>query len=753
MNKFRLQSAVFVAVIVTMLVLMAGLTGGVAQALSGSTSQAEVSEPLHLRVIWTEDPATKARISWSTEGRPAQTFLKLIGPDAKERKLVPQSGLFEGSDPELYYHHVDVRDLQPGTPYKFEVICDGKKSARLYFVTSPGRDVPFSLLHGGDSRTDHANRRKVNQMMADLVTKSYQNEDPADNIIALAHGGDFVNNGDNLGQWKAWLSDHQLTIGPDGRVLPVIPTRGNHDQSELFNQVFGFPPKDKNYYAINLNPVVRWVTLNTEISTAGDQAKWLGKELKASRPKHRWLVAQYHRPAYPAVKTPGTALQSWVPLFEKHDVDLVCEADGHNIKRTVPIRGNVQDKTGVVYIGEGGLGVAQRTPKTDRWYLQPPGMASSASHVFQLTFHSDRLETHCICLDGTLADQFEIKPRKIEKVQAFFVSGDPQYLAENAAEPTKLDPFSEEANQRFLELLKKMPGKSIPEPQGGGSVSKQINGMVVTGDLVDSADKSGGNYPQMQRFEWERYKKDYGLTGEEDGLPYPVYELHGNHDGPQGDTFIVEDIIARNKTRPGLVNLSENGLHYSWDWGPLHLVCLGIFVGAGDERREGFHYAPRQSLEFLKEDLAQEVGDSGRPVILAFHLHPHGPEFDWPPEDLQAFGELAKSYNVIGMFHGHTHGSPPSRLQWRDGKFGGDLSGGIDLFNPDDSGAAKTDSKQPDQPVGIRHGFLYVEVRDRPGTERDEWVVRSIYTDDNWATYAWGQTWTKAIQIPRYHHP
>ena len=727
---------------------LVGMVGWVVQALPYPSPGAEVSEPIHIRVIWTHDPATRALISWSTEGCPAETYLKVKAPNCEPVLVAPETGLFAGSNPALYYHHVRLAKLKPDTAYEFEVVSDGKKSAPMYFVTAPDQDVPFSLLQGGDSRTDHENRRQVNRMIANLVAESFQNEERSDDIIALAHGGDFVDNGSKLEQWKIWLSDHELTIGSDGRVLPLIPTRGNHDRSELFNQIFGFPAEDKNYYAVNLTPVVRWVTLNTETSTAGDQAQWLSRELGAARPVNRWVVAQYHRPAYPAVKSPGTALQSWVPLFEKHNVDLVCEADGHNIKRTVPIRGNVQDKTGVVYIGEGGLGVAQRTPKANRWYLQPPGMSSSASHVFQLTFHADRLETRCICLDGSTADQFELKPRNIEKVQAFFVSGDPQYLAENSAEPQQLDPYSEEANQKFLELIKKLPGTAIPEPQGGGSVSKQIKGLLVTGDLIDSADKTGGNYSQMQRFEWDRYKKDYGLTGKEGALPYPVYELHGNHDGPQGDTFIVDEIISRNRTRPGLGHISENGLHYSWDWGPLHLVCLGIFPGEGDQRREGFHYAPRQSLEFLRSDLEKEVGSSGRPVILAFHLHPNGPEYDWPPQDRQGFREVCENYNVVAMFHGHTHGSPPSRLQWRGGEFGSDLAGGFDVFNPDDSGAAKTDPKQPGQPVGIRHGFLYVELRDRPGTQRDEFLVRSVFTQDNWATYQWGASWKKAIHIP-----
>ena len=177
-------------------------------------------------------------------------------------------------------------------------------------------------------------------------------------------------------------------------------------------------------------------------------------------------------------------------------------------------------------------------------------------------------------------------PAGAEKRYAFLISGDPQYVAQKKDAPQKLDIYSEQANSRFISLVSNFSGTTIPEKFGGGSVSQNILGMIVTGDLIDSADKNGGFYPAMQRFEWQRFKEDYGLNGEDGGLPFPVYELHGNHDGPQGDTFIVDDIIERNKTRPKVVHVSKNGLHYSWDWGPLHLVNLGMFVGSGDGRRK-----------------------------------------------------------------------------------------------------------------------------------------------------------------------
>ncbi len=711
----------------------------------------EGTKPAHWRVIWTSDPAHNAIISWSTV-KPATKYViryRTRNMNQVESTVTAERGQFTANGTaELYFYHVRLTELLPSTAYEFQIDSDGDLSPTLYFVTAPDDERGFRVLHGGDSRSDRDNRRRVNQMVASLVARSYANESLKDDVIAISHGGDYVASGSNLKQWIDWMSDFELTMCPDGRLTPIIPTRGNHDKGEIFNQVFGFPGGDLNYYAINLGPLVRLIVLNTETSTAGDQADWLEAELKTSRPENCWLIAQYHRPAYPSVKSPGSALQSWVPIFEKYNLDLVCESDGHTIKRTVPIRDNVRDDTGIVYIGEGGFGVAQRTPKSDRWYLQPPGMSSSASHVFELTLAREILTCQCVQLDGKIADQFTLEPRDVGRVESFIVSGDPQYLAENVPEPQKLDPVSDQANARFVDLLKSFPGTTIPQQLGGGKVNTRIQGIIVAGDLVDSADKTGGNYPAMQKFEWQRYTSDYGLTGKDRGLPFPVYELHGNHDGPQGDTFIIGELVARNKRRPGLVNISRNGLHYSWNWGPLHLVNLGMFVGDGDRRRDQYHYAPLGSLEFLLEDLAKEIGESGRPVALAFHLHPNGPAFDWPPQDLELFWNAIQQYNVVALFHGHTHGSPPSRITWNENGFGPDLEQGIDVFNPDDSGAGKINPQDPANPLGIRHGFLYVELIDRPGTAADQFVVRSVLTNDNWRTHQWGQEWKKNIGIP-----
>ena len=124
-------------------------------------------------------------------------------------------------------------------------------------------------------------------------------------------------------------------------------------------------------------------------------------------------MAQYHTPAFPAVKVPSTAYANWVPLFDEYRLDLVCEADGHNIKRTSPILNNKINPDGIVYIGEGGMGVGQRTPKTDRWYLaEMADKNSSGHHVHLLTFDAEHLDVRVIRLEGETFDNFQLFPRK-----------------------------------------------------------------------------------------------------------------------------------------------------------------------------------------------------------------------------------------------------------------------------------------------------------------------------------------------------
>lgn len=374
-------------------------------------SRLEGSKPCHVRVTWWSEPESSGTISWSTADETDANHVELsaLGEEQLLRFESSRDGRFSGSEAEggVYYHHARYAGLEPDTTYELVVDSDGERSATFHFRTAPVEDEPFTLLYGGDSRTMHANRLRMNRLIRDRVAAEPE-------LLAFIHGGDYVMDGRRWWQWRLWLSHHEVCTAPDGRLLPVVPARGNHDWGLLYDEVFDDPGgREKNFGAIALGPELAVVTLNTNISTAGEQAEWMESALPRLRASHRWLFVQYHRPMWPALKAPSEAKGLWVPLFEKSDVDLVMESDGHALKRTVPIRDDKFDPTGVTYIGEGGLGAPLRRPRRDLWYLQPPGMVSPGLHISMLDVSAEGVVIRTL---GPPQEDEELLPELVDRV-------------------------------------------------------------------------------------------------------------------------------------------------------------------------------------------------------------------------------------------------------------------------------------------------------------------------------------------------
>lgn len=413
------------------LALMAGIfcalapfTASTAEEIPAHIRSLEVSSnPIHVRVLFESNPSREAVIAWTTttEGDSHRLYYDVTPRngdlDAYQHNLPStHSAPYTLRDIERevgmqsWSHNVYLGDLEPATTYYLTVVSDGQASQEFHFITAPADSSQVRVLAVGDSRTPPAGitsseseRRKVNSLM-----RRQFEEHP--NIIAMLHGADYTNRA-YWGELYWWLTDHtELTTTSDNRLLPIIPARGNHDLDIGFEEMFWWPDRETDYYyTTHLNSEVSLITLNTEISRGGDQRIWLENQLAELRPQKRWLIAMYHRPAYPSVRDyEGSAPQrlAWVPLFEQYGIDLGYESHDHALKRTHPIYQNkIDEERGIIYFGDGGGGVLQRQPDPSRWYLAVTGRHY---HVHLLTFSDEKLEIKAVTIDDEVVDEFEL---------------------------------------------------------------------------------------------------------------------------------------------------------------------------------------------------------------------------------------------------------------------------------------------------------------------------------------------------------
>lgn len=199
-------------------------------------------------------------------------------------------------------------------------------------------------------------------------------------------------------------------------------------------------------------------------------------------------------------------------------------------------------------------------------------------------------------------------------------------------------------------------GKRFPE--SNKKIGKPF-GVIIPGDITNSG----------RQKEWQQFLDEFGLNGEQK-LKYQVFESFGNHDG-NVDGVVRSGIIDRNKSRKNLNSVSANGLHYSWDRNGIHFVMLGSYPGNVWDSTCGWcHYFkesfrdPQSSLDFLENDLKNNLKKPGQPVILFFHYG--WDDFSnlwWTPSEQDAFYNVIKDFNISAIFHGHDHAA--DNYMWR----------------------------------------------------------------------------------------
>ncbi len=220
----------------------------------------------------------------------------------------------------------------------------------------------------------------------------------------------------------------------------------------------------------------------------------------------------------------------------------------------------------------------------------------------------------------------------------FFLTGDTHYGLD-------LLYSNEPYNKATIDEMNNLPG--TPYPPAIGGVVGVPKGVLIAGDMTDTPDYINfyGVHSTIVR---DGFNDDYALDGS-GRLHYPVYEGYGNHDVDNtSHSYTLDGLVERNLVRPGIAHLSDNQLHYSWDWQGVHFINLNIYPGTTERAGD--------SLDFLIDDLQHYLTSPDEPIVLMHHFG-----FDsfslnwWTTAERQAYADAIAGYNILGIFHGHLH--------------------------------------------------------------------------------------------------
>jgi hypothetical protein len=317
------------------------------------------------RIILSDDPSSTITIGWNQiSGSDSKVYYDTTDHGENHAryanfKTVDRVTEFRGMNNQF----ARLQNLLPDTNYYFVIKDSENTSQRFWFRTAPDDNSRLSFIAGGDSRNNRTPRQKANTLVSKLKPH------------AVLFGGDMTDD-DTTTEWQNWFDDWQLTISSDGRMIPIIPARGNHENSDVIFKLFD-TSDENSYYALTFgNNLIRTYTLNSEISVLGDQLTWLTSDLSTAT-NIIWKTAQYHKPMRPhtAGKSEGNnQYLAWAQLFYDNNVRLVVDCDSHMAKTTWPIKPSfapdneegfvIDQNNGTVYTGEGSWGAPLR-PNND----------------------------------------------------------------------------------------------------------------------------------------------------------------------------------------------------------------------------------------------------------------------------------------------------------------------------------------------------------------------------------------------------
>jgi hypothetical protein len=392
------------------------------------------SLPDQVTIAFGSDPARELVWTWRTSAERASTAIRVARLPNGVKDTPPAGadtthGLFrivKGesttvempnllNDPMIRRHRVVVDGLEPDTIYQYSLgdgEPDGWGSWRTV-KTGPNSSRGARFLYLGDAQTGLENWGRL--------LEAAHRRHPAIDFILLA--GDLVDRGNERTNW-----DH-FFLRADGVFdrVPLMPCVGNHEYLDmgprLYRAFFELPRNGPK--GIDPGLVYRFecgdacvAVLDSTLAVcdpiqARRQAEWLDATLENS--KASWKFVLFHHPVYPSHPWRDTPAlrEHWVPIFDKHKVDLVLQGHDHAYLRTYPLRGHRRAPglgEGTTYvIAVSGDKFVEQAPRD---YIEVGRSGLSTYQTIDIDVPSNRLTYRAWTEDGKIMDEFVIDKRR-----------------------------------------------------------------------------------------------------------------------------------------------------------------------------------------------------------------------------------------------------------------------------------------------------------------------------------------------------
>ena len=250
-------------------------------------------------------------------------------------------------------HKAVAEGLTPNTTYAYRVGVDGYWSEIGVFTTASDQKEPFTFIYMTDSHIMNQEYVDAARLCANAVAEY------APEAKFCVFPGDFVETGTNRNsewEWERWLDE---ALRPVIKQMPIVPTDGNHDDSENLNYTYHFntdnqfkenaavkPQFDGTTYSFVYGDVLFMVyslqdywkgaySLSNCTSTylTNDVGDWFREQVE-KHPEAKWRVALVHKNIFSGSghqEDEETPLfrATMLPIMKECEIDLMLQGHDH----------------------------------------------------------------------------------------------------------------------------------------------------------------------------------------------------------------------------------------------------------------------------------------------------------------------------------------------------------------------------------------------------------------------------------------